>query len=226
MSLMTEVPWDMVGRLALAGALGAAIGLERECHGHPAGLRTHILVCLGAGLATLVSVEVGAQYAPHADPGRIASQIVAGIGFLGAGAIVREGASIRGLTTAASIWATAMLGLAVGASQRTAVLATVVAALMLVVLWWLHVLEGGLARRGKRTRDLNVRLDAAPGSIQDLVACLAERRVDLRALQVERTEGAAEQLLHLRIGLPPGLGAEPLLAALADLRSLRSASLE
>src|SRR5881227_2783375 len=97
----------MTVALMLSVLMGGLIGLEREIHGHPAGLRTHILVCLGATLMTLVSVNMG-----NGSNDRIAAQIVSGIGFLGAGAIIREGVSIRGLTTAASIWATAGVGIA------------------------------------------------------------------------------------------------------------------
>ena len=91
-------------RLIIAAALGALIGLEREIHDHPAGMRTHLLVSVGSAGFTVLSIA--AFPAPGADPARIAAQIVTGIGFLGAGAILKEGATIRGLTTAASLWAT------------------------------------------------------------------------------------------------------------------------
>jgi putative Mg2+ transporter-C (MgtC) family protein len=106
-------------RLLLAAALGGLVGLERELKDQPAGLRTHILVSIGACLFTLVSAfgfsEVTKTRAAGADITRIASQVVVGIGFLGGGTILRHGATIRGLTTAASLWVTAAVGLAVGA---------------------------------------------------------------------------------------------------------------
>jgi putative Mg2+ transporter-C (MgtC) family protein len=106
------LPWQvMVCRLVLAAGLGALVGQERERRDQPAGLRTHLLVSAGACVFTLVSVVVaGDTY----DPGRIAAQIITGIGFLGAGTIIHHGASVRGLTTAASIWATAGVGMAAG----------------------------------------------------------------------------------------------------------------
>src|SRR5881227_3775449 len=116
------VSWgDIVVRFLAAAALTGAIGIEREIAGQPAGLRTHITVGLGAALFGLLSVHgFDAYVAPRNDNNyqidvtRVASQVVVGVGFLGAGAILKEGASIRGLTTAASLWATAAIGLAVG----------------------------------------------------------------------------------------------------------------
>ncbi len=99
-------------RLSVGFVAGAIIGAEREGHTTPAGLRTHILICTGASLLMVLSIYVAGE---TNDPGRIAAQVVSGIGFLGAGAILRFGATIQGLTTAASIWATAALGLATGA---------------------------------------------------------------------------------------------------------------
>jgi putative Mg2+ transporter-C (MgtC) family protein len=113
--------WELAGRLGLAVALGGAIGLEREVSDQPAGLRTHISVALGAALFGVIStvgfnafltMREASDY--QIDVTRVASQVVVGIGFLGAGAIVKEGLSIRGLTTAASLWVTAAIGLAVG----------------------------------------------------------------------------------------------------------------
>ncbi|MFA5890743.1 MAG: MgtC/SapB family protein [Actinomycetota bacterium] len=110
--------FDVVFRLLVAGVLGALVGLERELRDHPAGLRTHTLVSVGACLFTLVSVygflgPAGTSVA-GIDPTRIAAQVVVGIGFIGGGAILRHGGSVRGLTTATSLWVTAAVGLAVG----------------------------------------------------------------------------------------------------------------
>jgi len=112
----------ILGRLVLAGILGALIGLEREIHGRPAGFRTHLLVTIGACLMMIVSEYFFLRYggldstsAVRLDPARVAAQIVTGIGFLGAGAIVKESQVVRGLTTAACLWVAAGLGMAVGA---------------------------------------------------------------------------------------------------------------
>jgi putative Mg2+ transporter-C (MgtC) family protein len=130
---MAEVGYAL--RLVLAAFLGAAVGLEREIHDHPAGMRTHLLVALGSAAFTILSIA--AFPAPGADPARVAAQIVTGIGFLGAGAILKEGLSIHGLTTAASLWVAAAIGMAAGAGTWvTAVTITVIA---LVSLWPLRI---------------------------------------------------------------------------------------
>src|SRR5918996_4488255 len=105
---------ELLARLALAAVLGGAIGAERELNDQPAGLRTHMLLTIGACLFTLISAY---GFGDGTDPSRIAAQIVTGIGFLGGGAIVRHGLTVRGVTTAASIWATASVGVAVGAGS-------------------------------------------------------------------------------------------------------------
>jgi hypothetical protein len=107
---------DLSVRMLIAAVLGAAIGLEREIHAHPAGMRTHLLVSLGSAVFTVLSVYgfagvVREGVSTNVDPTRIAAQIVSGIGFLGAGAILKYGTSIRGLTTAASLWTAAAIGL-------------------------------------------------------------------------------------------------------------------
>lgn len=115
------------GLLALASFLGSLVGWQREAQARPAGLRTHILVALGSCLLTLIRL-------PGGDNARIAAQIVTGIGFLGAGVILRRGAAVRGLTTAASIWVVAGIGIAVGAGGIYAALAAVATAIVLVTL--------------------------------------------------------------------------------------------
>ena len=116
-------------RIVLAMIMGALVGFEREIHGCAAGLRTHILVCMGAALFMITSIEMSVLYGHlgAVDPTRIAAQVVTGIGFLGAGAIIRYGGSIRGLTTAASIWAVSAVGIAVGAGLfKPAAITTVI----------------------------------------------------------------------------------------------------
>ena len=135
MTLDLVAQLDIVVRLVVAAVLGALIGLEREIHEHPAGMRTHLLVALGSAGFTVLSIEAFA--APGADPARIAAQIVTGVGFLGAGAILKEGATIRGLTTAASLWTVAAVGMAAGAGAWVIAAATTV--LVLVSLWPLRL---------------------------------------------------------------------------------------
>ncbi len=129
-------PWELVGRILLAAILGGIVGGEREYHGHTAGLRTNILVAVGACLFTILSVEgfPTANNLIH-DPTRLAAQIVSGIGFLGAGAVFRDNDRVRGLTTAATIWLMAAIGIAAGVgSYFLAIVTTIITIIVLVVL--------------------------------------------------------------------------------------------
>lgn len=126
---------DIFLRLGLAAVLGIFIGMEREAIHRPAGLRTHTLVSIGSALFTLVSIFMGWWGGEFREPGRIAAQIVSGIGFLGAGTILRQRAGIKGLTTAASLWAVAGIGMAAGAGYYLgAVFTTLLVFLCLTVL--------------------------------------------------------------------------------------------
>ena len=147
----SEIDLTVLVRLLLSSFLGGLIGLEREVHGRPAGFRTHLLVSLGSCLFVISSIEFYKHYGDFSgripvgvDPGRIAAQVVAGIGFLGAGAIIREKASIRGLTTAACLWVAAAVGLACGAGLFGA--SVVVTALALASLLFLKKVENRLSR--------------------------------------------------------------------------------
>jgi putative Mg2+ transporter-C (MgtC) family protein len=142
---------EIVLRVVLAAALGAAIGAEREVREREAGLRTHLLVSVGSALFTLVSAYAWDEFAfslesgVTLDPTRISAQIVTGIGFLGAGAIIRQGLSVRGLTTAATLWVVAAIGLASGAGYYWA--AVVTTALVLFTLWPLRIVAHRLFLR-------------------------------------------------------------------------------
>jgi putative Mg2+ transporter-C (MgtC) family protein len=135
-------PVDLILRLLLAAGLGAAIGIERELRRKPAGLRTNILIALGSALFTTMSIELAHG---GGTPDRVASQIVTGVGFLGAGAIMRHGPSVHGMTTAATIWVNAAVGVAVGAGEYA--MASVATAITLVVLAALAPLEAYFERR-------------------------------------------------------------------------------
>jgi putative Mg2+ transporter-C (MgtC) family protein len=135
---------ELLLRLLLAALLGAAIGLERELKQKSAGLRTNTLIAVGAALFTLMSLEM-AEGVFGADPTRITAQIVTGIGFLGAGAIIRTGGSVQGLTTAATVWVNAAIGMAAGGGRY--VLAIGATALTMIVLLALTRLENLIARR-------------------------------------------------------------------------------
>ena len=125
--------WQMLVKLVISAVLGGIIGLQRERAERPAGFRTHVLVCLGSTLIMLISSEAFKGNSA-VDPTRIAAQVVTGIGFLGAGTIIRQGSIIKGLTTAASIWVVSAIGLAVGIGYYLgAVITTILVFLVLTI---------------------------------------------------------------------------------------------
>ena len=124
--------YDLVLRIIIAAILGAAIGYEREIRGKTAGLRTHTLVCMGSALITVVGIY---GFSGIGDSSRLAAGIITGIGFLGAGAIIASGREVHGITTAASIWIVAAMGIAVGARLYLVALATTILSLIVLQLW-------------------------------------------------------------------------------------------
>jgi putative Mg2+ transporter-C (MgtC) family protein len=189
MLLASSVPalggWDASLRLVVAAALGAAIGVEREVREREAGIRTHLLVSLGSCLFTIVSAYgfhdflISGTNIVRADPTRIAAQIVTGIGFLGAGAIIREGLSVRGLTTAASLWVVAAIGMASGAGYYWPAVAGTL--LTLFALWPLRALAWFALERS-RPPERRLVVELREGSS---VKALLDRIPDVRQVDVE-----------------------------------------
>jgi putative Mg2+ transporter-C (MgtC) family protein len=135
-------PFDIAERLLLAAVLGGIIGVERELKQKAAGVRTNILIALGAALFTMVSIILAG---PGGIPDRLAGNIVTGVGFLGGGAILRSGRSVHGMTTAATIWVNAAIGMAAGAGAFA--MATIAWAIVLIVLAVLPSIERAVERR-------------------------------------------------------------------------------
>jgi putative Mg2+ transporter-C (MgtC) family protein len=196
-------------RLAVAAVLGGAIGLERELRERQAGLRTHLVVCVGSALFTLVSaygfhdflVEGGTLV--RTDPTRIAAQIVSGIGFLGAGAIIRQGLSVRGLTTAATLWLVAGIGMAAGAGYYSgAIIATVGA---IVTLGPLRI---GAYRIVHRFRPANDRLlveihgGGSPGPVIEAIERSGGRVTSLEIAQEGDRRSVAVDVELRGVGAP------------------------
>jgi putative Mg2+ transporter-C (MgtC) family protein len=161
---MSQLPWlaQMAIRLAVAGMLGGLIGIERERRGRSAGFRTQMLVAVGAALATLVGIEFANSYAAgpgvRVDPSRVAYGVMGGIGFLGAGAIISHGPNVRGLTTAASLWCTAAIGLAMGLGRFE--LALCGTAIVLFALWVLRRVDQRVFSRWEKSVRLTFTEDA------------------------------------------------------------------
>ena len=219
-SSLPTLNWDeSLLRLALAAILGGLIGVERELREREAGLRTHLLVALGSALFTIVgaygfhSFLASGQSVVRADPTRIAAQIVTGIGFLGAGAIIRQGLSIRGLTTAATLWVVAAVGLAAGAGYYSAAVFTT--ALVLIALYPLRIMAYRILRRfrpedGRLLVELPV--GAPPGEVIDEI-----ERSGARIDAIDVSQEGDRRRLALDLALPRDLAVPRLVAQIADV---------
>jgi len=211
--------WEMILRLALAAVLGSAIGIERERLQWNAGLRTHMLVCVGAALFMLVSAFGFADSLdrPHVvlDPSRVAAQVVSGIGFLGAGAILFRRDKIRGLTTAASLWTVAGVGLAAGGGMYVAAAGST--AIILVILIGLKPLERRFwSPRGGSEFVLVVDRDVA--SLAVVQSELTSAGMAIRTVAIEPGDRGDED--EISVGVQAGVP-EQMLATLDRLRATK-----
>ncbi|MBO9607048.1 MAG: MgtC/SapB family protein [Paenibacillaceae bacterium] len=214
---------ELALRICLALLLGGIIGAEREWSNHAAGFRTHILVCIGSATVMLLSVYGFGQFAAdpnvRLDPARLAAQAITGVGFLGAGAIMRKGDTVSGLTTAASLWVVMAIGLCVGAGFYFAAVLT--AFLVLVSLYVLNKWERAFSGKRKR-HELSIRVMERPDMLGQIAMKLAEHDIHMSHLVVspERNEEEREGrmlklLLSLRFNRP-----ERLMQALDDISAL------
>jgi putative Mg2+ transporter-C (MgtC) family protein len=223
---LPDLSWaEVILRIALAAALGGAIGLERELREREAGLRTHMLVSVGAALFTMVSAyawtdwRFSTQEGLVFDPTRIAAQVVTGIGFLGAGAIIRQGLSVRGLTTAATLWVVAAIGMAAGVGYYEA--AFVTTALVLLSLWPLRVLAYRLSTRTRPEEGrLAVQLPAGASAVSVLEA-VERAGADVSAL--EFSEEGDQRRIDLSVRLGTGKTAAELIDAMTQVEDVRGA---
>jgi putative Mg2+ transporter-C (MgtC) family protein len=208
--LLARVPdlstLEIAARLLVAAALGAAVGLERELREREAGLRTHMLVSVGSALFTLASAYGFREFLTaggnvvSADPTRIAAQIVTGIGFIGAGAIIRQGLAVRGVTTAATLWTVAAIGLAAGAGYTAA--AVITTAIVVFSLWPLRILAYRLIERIRpEERRLVVELKPEATVVQ-LLGDIHARGYATQSLELE--EEADRRILTLHLDRPVG----------------------
>jgi putative Mg2+ transporter-C (MgtC) family protein len=190
-------------RLAVAAGLGGAIGFERELRERQAGLRTHLVVSLGAALFTLVSAYAFRNFGSKVDPTRIAAQIVSGIGFLGAGAIIRQGLSVKGLTTAATLWLVAAIGMASGAGYYDGALIATLGALF--TLGPLRILAYKVIRRYRAELDrllVEIPAGGSPAPLIEGVERQGGRVVALEVTQEGDRRSVAIDVELLQAGAP------------------------
>jgi len=227
---MAEITYyEIIIRLVLAVLLGGVVGFERESHRRPAGFRTHILVCVGSALVMMVSAYGFTDFQGYlVDPSRIAAQVVTGVGFLGAGTILRHGSTITGLTTAASIWIVSGIGLAIGIGfYLGAVVATLMALVSLVML---RSIEGPLTR-AKQLKRLLIRGIDRPKLVGSIGALLGDLDVHITKIDLSHTEYVEELkqdvlYMELFLRLPPGLGTDELVQKIAALSDVLEVKLE
>ncbi|MEI5998119.1 MgtC/SapB family protein [Paraburkholderia bengalensis] len=185
--------WEIVARLLIAALLGSVIGFERERLNWAAGLRTHMLVCMGSALIMLVSAfgfaDVLGQKDVVLDPSRIAAQVVSGIGFLGAGSILLRGEIVRGLTTAASLWSVAGVGLAVGGGMYTAAIGATV--IMLIILAGIKPLERRFISV-RQQRNVQLLVERGSVSLDTLVTALGSGKIRVKQFVVQQSEDDPE----------------------------------
>jgi putative Mg2+ transporter-C (MgtC) family protein len=219
-----DIGWlEVTLRLVLAAGLGGAVGLERELREREAGLRTHLLVSVGAAVFTLVSAygfadfRYGAREGITLDPTRIAAQIVTGIGFLGAGAIIRQGLSVRGLTTAATLWVVAAIGMASGAGYYS--VAVISTALVLFSLYPLRILAHRAVVR-LRPEEGRLLVTLPPGT--SAASVLAElERTGARVDSLHLEESQTERVVVVEIKVPDGVRGIDIVDRMRDLEGVR-----
>jgi putative Mg2+ transporter-C (MgtC) family protein len=223
---LPDLSWaEVLFRILLAAGLGGAIGLERELREREAGLRTHLLVAVGSALFTLVSAYAWTDWhfsnasGVVFDPTRIAAQIVTGIGFLGAGAIIRQGLSIRGLTTAATLWVVAAIGMASGAGFYSA--AVITTALVIATLWPLRIVAYQISERFRPAEGrLAVELGAGASTVS-VLEILESLGAEVRSLEFQ-DEGDRRRV-DMRVRIEPGQEVAEVIDALTHAPTVRGA---
>ena len=219
----------MVLRLLLAAVLGGIVGMERGSGDRPAGFRTHILVCAGSALIMLVSMygfegfdKVPFEYPKNRDSARIAAQVVSGIGFLGAGTILHEGITVRGLTTAASLWMISAIGLATGAGMYlVSVGATVITFMTLTAF---HSVEKRFAVANSKSDRKYIRVvtDNTPGIVADVAAFLAQSGIKVKTINVQNSSLNDKVILELYLKFSKELDLGLLMDGLQRIEGVRS----
>ena len=211
---------DIVLRLGISCLLGGLIGLERESLERPAGLRTHILVCIGSALMMIVSIYGFTSYeSVNKDPGRIAAQVVSGIGFLGAGTILREGVNVKGLTTAASLWVVAGIGLAIGCGQFFAGIAGTALVFLTLVLF------GQMERRhwsNKYCDRVKLVIRDQPGQLGKVGMFFGKHGVSIKNITMHHVPEQKVINLEFVLKIPSGADMMPIIAELAEIDGVLS----
>lgn len=213
--------WVVLLRLVLAAVLSGIVGFERELHGRAAGFRTHILLCIGSTLVMLTSIHIFDIYNSRVpcDPGRIAAGVITGIGFLGAGTILRSKSSVRGLTTATSLWVVAGVGLAVGAGMYFGAIAATV--LTMITLFFFGRVEYAMIRKDWY-RTLLVESKEGVMQIKGAREVLNEYGVQIRDFEVDNAEDGSSMTLKIAVKLPSSRNDERIIQDISGLDGVKN----
>jgi putative Mg2+ transporter-C (MgtC) family protein len=211
--------FNSVVRLVLACILGGTIGYEREQTNRPAGFRTHILLCVGAALVMLTSEFIFNKYSGYTnlDPARLGAQVISGIGFLGAGTIIREGFSVKGLTTAASLWAVSCVGIAAGTGfYEGAIMAAILIYLTLIVL---KKLEENLAVKNFY-RNIFIESRNIPDLLGSISSILDEHDITIKNIEFISAEDSDRYVTKFLIKIPRGFNNRDVMSELSKLEGI------
>jgi putative Mg2+ transporter-C (MgtC) family protein len=209
----------MVARLFVAALLGGIVGLERENKKRAAGLRTHILVSVGSALVMVTAAYVMQQYhgIVNVDPTRMGAQVISGIGFLGAGTIIKQGASVKGLTTAASLWAVACVGLAVGAGHYIA--AVVAVTIIYGALVLLEKFESRRIDQAQVNPEFTLKVVNVPGKLGEVASTIGSAGANITNIEVE-SDDEQYTLIRMTLHLPKGVSREQIYVILKSVNGL------
>lgn len=212
--------WIVLFRLVLAAVLSGIIGFEREYHGRAAGFRTHILLCVGSTLVMLTSMHIFDVYSSRVavDPARIAAGVITGIGFLGAGTIMHSRSSVRGLTTAASLWVVAGLGLAVGSGLYFG--AVVTAILTIITLFLFSRLEHVMIRKDWY-RTMYIEAKEGTDRLKAIRQALTPFGVEITDFEADRTEDGSNMILRLGLKLQNTRRADQILSDIGNVDGVK-----
>ncbi len=222
--MISEV--QIILRVLVGAALGAVVGFERERQDQPAGLRTHMILVIGATLAMVLSVNLGFLYArpgTPADPARLAAQVISGIGFLGAGAILRYGFNVKGLTTATSLWTMAIVGMAVGAGYY--LVGVITTALMLIVLTLLNILENRFVRTSI-SRYISIEADYSKGLVKSIRHIVQEMSDSLLSFNIQKHVKNKRLRIQVVARVSRDQALEELIEVLSDVDGVRNLKVE
>lgn len=217
---------QIILRVLVGAVLGAAVGLERERQDQPAGLRTHMILVIGATLAMVLSVNLGYLFArpgTPADPARLAAQVISGIGFLGAGAILRYGFTVKGLTTATSLWTMAIVGMAVGAGYY--LIGVVTTVMILVVLALLNIIEDRFLRTSV-SRFLSIEASYKKGVVKNIRHIVEEFSDSVSSFNIQKSVKDKRMRIQIVARISQDQKLEDLIDNLSDISGVRNLKVE